>query len=226
VWHPVGPLPASVYWRRRLVVLSVLLAVAGGATWLTLVLLAARAGDSTTTAAPSSHVRVPALERIVPSPPTIVLPSPPGAAVAAAAALATPAAPVPAPGDPCTDDLIGLEVRGPGTAAVGDKPTFELVVTNVSAVPCVRPLDKGLQEVQLYDTAGTRLWGSNDCFPEVSSDLRALAPGEAVSFPVIWGGRTSEPSCSAPRGAPAPGSYTLVGRLDTKLTAPAPLTLR
>jgi hypothetical protein len=42
---------------------------------------------------------------------------------------------------------------------------------------------------------------------------------------VVWGGLTSEPSCTAPRQTPGPGGYTLVGRLDTKLTAAAPLTL-
>ena len=34
VLHPVGPLSAGVYWRRRLVVLLVLLAVLGGAGWV------------------------------------------------------------------------------------------------------------------------------------------------------------------------------------------------
>src|SRR3712207_7044077 len=31
VWHPVGALPARVYWRRRLVALTLLLALLGGA---------------------------------------------------------------------------------------------------------------------------------------------------------------------------------------------------
>ena len=34
VLHPVGTLPAAVYWRRRLVVLVLLLAVLGGGAWL------------------------------------------------------------------------------------------------------------------------------------------------------------------------------------------------
>jgi hypothetical protein len=226
VFHPVGPLPARVYWRRRLVVLIVLLAVAGGGTWLTLRLVSARADDGTTSAAgASSPVPVPALERVVPSPETVVLPRPPDQAALAAAAEAAPVVAGPAPGGPCTDDMIGVDVRSPATAAIGSKPTFELVITNVSAVPCVRALDKARQEIQLYDAAGTRRWGSNDCFPEAGDDLRTLAPGEAVSFPVVWGGLTSEPGCAAPRGTPPPGAYTLVGRLDTKLSPPAPLTL-
>jgi len=131
----------------------------------------------------------------------------------------------PVPGGPCTDDMIGLEVRTPGTAAVGSKPTFDLLVANVSAVPCVRALDKGLQELLLYDLSGNRIWGSNDCFPEASSDPRTLAPGEVVTLPVVWGGLTSEPTCTAPRSTPPPGSYLLRGRLDTKSSPDAPFML-
>ena len=131
----------------------------------------------------------------------------------------------PAAGDPCTDDMISLEVRTPPTVAPGSKPTFELLVANVSAVPCVRTLDKGLQELQLFDSAGTRVWGSNDCFPEASADTRTLAPGEVVAFPVVWGGLTSEPNCAAARSTPAVGAYALRGRLDSKTSADAPLTI-
>jgi len=116
-------------------------------------------------------------------------------------------------------------VHTPGTAAVGSKPTFELLVSNVSAVPCVRALDKGLQELQLLDSAGNRIWGSNDCFPEASADPRTLAPGETVTIPIVWGGLTSEPTCTAPRSNPPAGNYVVRGRLDTKASPDAPLTL-
>jgi hypothetical protein len=109
---------------------------------------------------------------------------------------------------------------------VGTKPTFELVVQNRSGVPCVRSLDKALQEVVLLDGRGTRLWGSNDCFPEAGPDTRTLAPGAAVSFPLVWGGLTSEPTCTAARVPPAAGAYVLRGRLDTKATPDTPITLR
>jgi hypothetical protein len=121
--------------------------------------------------------------------------------------------------------MIGLAVRAPVAVPVGDKPTFELVVTNVSAVPCLRALDKALQELVLLDSAGARLWGSNDCFPEAGTDLRTIAPGEAVSLPVVWGGQTSEPTCTAPRVPPAPGNYVVRGRLDTKVSTDAPLAI-
>jgi hypothetical protein len=121
--------------------------------------------------------------------------------------------------------MIGLAARAPATVPVGSEPTFELVVTNVSAVPCVRALDKELQELVLLDAAGHRVWGSNDCFPETAADPRTLAPGESVSLPVLWSGLTSEPTCTAPRVAPKAGSYVLRGRLDTLTGPDTPITL-
>lgn len=208
-------------------VLGLLLAVLGGAGWLAVVLLDSRNAGATATSAASeqSPVRVPALERVVPTVSSVSTPTPPEVLVAETVPPAPPAPPAPAPGDPCSDDMISLEVRTPPTAAVGSKPTFELLVANISAVPCVRILDKGLQELVLLDSAGTRIWGSNDCFPEVSADTRTLAPGEVVTFPVLWGGLTSEPTCTVARGNPAPGSYLLRGRLDTKISADVPFVL-
>ncbi|MGY1724613.1 MucR family transcriptional regulator [Blastococcus sp. SYSU DS0533] len=220
--HPVGPLPAGVYWRRRLTVLVLLLAFLGGLVWLVLALVpgsgeSGSAGSSTTAAAQTGP---PALEQVVPAisgvrtPATTAPPSEP------------PVPAGPTPGGPCTDEMLGLEVRTPGAAAVGAKPTFELVVVNTSPVPCVRTLDKQLQELVMVDAAGARVWGSNDCFPESSSDQRTLVPGEPVVFPVQWGGLTSEPTCTAPRVTPAPGSYVLRGRLDTKVSGDAPISLQ
>ncbi|MGY2074634.1 MucR family transcriptional regulator [Blastococcus sp. SYSU DS0828] len=220
--HPVGPLPAAVYWRRRLTVLVLLLAVLGGLAWLAVSLLTSSGGSgpaaaSAGGAAPSEP---PALERVVPSasgvrtPGTTPPPSEP------------PVPAGPTPGGPCTDDMLDLEVRTPGTAPVGSKPTFELVVVNSSPVPCVRRLDKQLQELVMVDADGARVWGSNDCFPESSDDERTLAPGELVVFPVVWGGLTSEPTCTAPRVTPPAGDYVLRGRLDTKVSGDAPITLQ
>jgi hypothetical protein len=221
--HPVGKLPAAVYWRRRAVLLLLVLAVLGGGAWFGAPLLVAR--GTAQAASPTTAPRpVPALERVVPSFASVATPTPPLVPTSTGAA-AVPAVPDPVAGGPCTDAMIGLEVRTPGTTAVGSKPTFDLLVSNVSAVPCVRALDKGLQELLLFDSAGNRIWGSNDCFPEASSDPRTIAPGETVTIPLVWGGLTSEPTCTAPRSAPPAGNYVVRGRLDTKVSADAPLTL-
>jgi hypothetical protein len=226
VLHPVGPLPAAVYWRRRLLVLGLVVAVLGGGGWLLVAALRDGGGSSPAAAAPTTAggepATPPALERVVPSLASVQTPTP---APETTREPAPAPAPAPEPGGPCSDDMIGLEVRTPGSAPVGGTPTFELVVTNVSPVPCVRTLDKGLQEIVLLDGAGNRLWGSNDCIPEASSDTRTLAPGESVAFPLVWSGRSSEPSCTAERTAVGPGQYLLRGRLDTKTSPDAPFAI-
>src|SRR4051794_4204907 len=159
VLHPVGPLPAAVYWRRRILVLTLLLSVLGGGGWVGYAVATGRFDDGTTTAATTSSatsVAPPALERVVPSLAGVQVPTAPSST-----ASSTPAAP-PAAGGPCTDDMIGLEVRTPGSVPVGAEPIFELVVTNTAPVACVRTLDKALQELVLLDTQGGRIWGSND----------------------------------------------------------------
>jgi hypothetical protein len=225
VLHPVGPLPAAVYWRRRLVVLLVLLVVLGGGGWLAVSLLTG-SGDTASAAGSTtpSSVGTPALDRVVPSLAGVQTPTPPPTATAPAAA-ETPAPPAQEAGAPCGDDVVALEVRTPGTVPSGSSPVFELVVTNTAAVPCTRVLDAQLQEMVLLDGAGARLWGSNDCQPGSSSDTRTLAPGEQVVFPLTWSGLTSEPTCSAARVPVGPGAYVVRARLDTKTSPDAPLQI-
>jgi hypothetical protein len=208
------------------VLLLVLLAVLGGGGWLGWALSTGRLGGASAagSATESTRTEIPELERVVPSLASVRTPTPPTSTLAAEASSPSTAA-GPSPGAPCTDEMISVTVRAPASAAVGSKPTFELVVTNTSAVPCRRALDKGLQEIVLLNTAGTRIWGSNDCFPEASSDARTLAPGEAIAFPVVWGGLTSEPTCTAARVTPGAGSYVLRGRLDTKTSADTAIRL-
>jgi hypothetical protein len=227
VLHPVGPLPAAVYWRRRVLVLALLLSVLGGGGWLGYALVTGRGWPSTAPAAATSAapIRTPALEQVLPSLASVQLPT--VALTPARTTARAGRAPAPRPAAPvaCTDDHIGLEVRTPGRVAVGAKPTFELRVANTSRTPCGRPLDKQLQELVILDAAGRRVWGSNDCFPEVSRDSRTLASGEVVTLPIVWSGLTSEPTCTAARVAPAPGAYVVRGRLDTKKTPDARLVV-
>jgi hypothetical protein len=226
VLHPVGTLPAAVYWRRRLVLLVVLLVVLGGAGWFGYALWSRHLASASAAAAVTSAANLtgtPALEQVVPSLVTLRTPSAPP--TTAPKRTSAPLAPAPKPGGPCSDAMISLAVRAPAAVVAASKPTFDLVVTNTSPVPCVRTLDKAQQELLLLDSAGHRVWGSNDCFPAASSDTRTLVPRVAVAFPVIWGGLTSEPTCAAPRTQPKPGAYVLRGRLATKTSPNVPIRL-
>jgi hypothetical protein len=231
VLHPVGPLPTAVYWRRRLLVLVGTLGVLGGGGWLGVAVASDDSGGSdpasgtVAAAGATSAAPTPALEQVLPSLAAVQVPT--AVPTTTAPTPVTTTAPAgPSAGGPCTDDMIEVDVRPESASSpVGGKPTFDLVVTNVSPVACVRALDKGLQEIVLLDAAGDRLWGSNDCFPEASSDTRTLQPGQAVVFPVLWSGLSSAPGCTADRTTPGAGSYVLRGRLDTKTSGDAAFTL-
>jgi hypothetical protein len=230
VLHPVGPLPSAVYWRRRLLVLGGTLGVLTGGGWLAVAVASGDQQPGAVVAGSTSEppATPPALEQVVPSLAAIQVPTsaPVTPAEAPGATSEQPAPPAPVAGGPCADDMITVDVRpDPASTPVGGKPTFNLVVTNVSPVACVRPMDKGLQEIVLVDGAGNRVWGSNDCFPEASSDVRTLQPGESVAFPVLWSGLGSAPGCAGERVAPPAGGYVLRGRLDTRTSADAPFTL-
>jgi hypothetical protein len=229
VLHPVGRLPARVYWRRRLVVLAVLLALLAGGGWLVIRLVDPPGEGSTAAgAAPSSRpVPTPALEQVLPSLASIRTPST-AAPTPSPGGRRTPATPTagPTPGGPCTDDMVGLAMRAPTQVRAGSTPTLEIVVRNVSEVACVRRVDGELQEVTLFDSDGDRVWGSNDCRPEPSDRRATLAPGRAVALEIVWSGRTSEPGCAAERKVPPAGVYVLRGRLDTKTTPERRMRLR
>ena len=206
--HPVGPLPAAVYWRRRALVFTLLLSLFGGGGWLGYALLTRPAGTATTvvaaSTAPLRPPPSPALDRVTPAVADVLLPPRYGR---------------------CPDAVIAVRVTAPATVPVGTPATFGLVVTNTSTSPCLRALDRGLQEVALLDAAGARVWDSNDCVPLTGSDDRTLAPRQPVSLPMRWNGLTSDPHCAAPPSAPAPGTYALRARLDTVAAPAVPLTL-
>ena len=236
--HPVGPLPATVYWRRRLLVLGCALGVLGGGGWLGASVVTGSPDGVAPMAAPADDAprATPGLEQVVPSLAAVQVPAaaPSPAPSTTPPATSPPATTPPAPGapagptagGPCSDDMIAVEVRpDPASAPVGSKPTFELVVTNVSPVACVRTVDAALQEVILVDAAGDRVWGSNDCFPETTTGQRTLQAGETVGFPVLWSGLTSAPGCAAGRTNPPAGTYVLRGRLDTEVSPDVTFTL-
>lgn len=234
VLHPVGPLPASVYWRRRAVAFA-------GVVGVLLVFWAilpggGGAGGRDTAAAvgspsPSATASVDP-DGLTASPAT----DDPGRAAdddgpATGGSTTTPAptsrqpAPKPAPA-PCTDAELRLAVSPAQPAyLVGQAPVLRLQVRNVATVSCTRDLGAALQEVVLY-RGSTRLWSSNDCYPEGQRDHELMRPGVLHTFSVTWSGLSSRPKCFGDRTRVGAGSYALVGRLGSLVSPRAPLTLR
>jgi len=296
--QPVGPLPPSVYWRRRGVAAAAAVLAFALLVWaLTAALSADGGADASAAAPPPSPTAAPpspvASLGALPAPtgsglaggppgpaltpsgaasllgpaglpgtrpqtgtgplpgtaalpgadsvsgagrpgttgPGIVLPGPPPGptpgTTATSSPPAAPAAPAAAPAPPrCADGDLRVAARTDKPRyPVGDHPLFSLVVTNTGSAPCVRDLDAARQAMAVVRKPGDGLWGSNDCSPAHTSDVRTLAPGQDAVFTVRWGGRTSEPGCSGDRAVVPPGDYQLLTRLDGTVSAPARFTL-
>jgi hypothetical protein len=188
---PVGPLPASTYWRRRLVLLLALFAV---------VLLARMAfggdGDASNKAA-------------APKPsPSVSAPSPsPSPAVVAPVAAASPAV-VPA----CGDAALQVTVVADATSyAKGAAPRFTLAVVNTGTAACRRALGPDAVELRVF-SGEDRIWSSDDCSKGTGQGVLELPPGEARQLTVQWPGKRTKPGCDTGAVA-APGTYRVSARV-------------
>jgi hypothetical protein len=232
VLHPVGPLPARVYWLRRayvaaavLVVLVLLWVVApnggGGARPDTAAAVSSATAES---GAPTSLAATPPADD--PGRAEDADPTSPGTSAASSTAPVVTARPKPAPPPVCPDRALSLQVRPEHPEfRVGSSPRILLDIRNVSSLSCLRDVGSGQQELVLM--RGTaRLWSSNDCYPEDVRDVRLLRPGAALTFGVVWSGLSSRPKCAGTRTRVGAGTYQLVARLGTLVSRPAPLVLR
>jgi hypothetical protein len=236
---PNGPLPPSVYWRRRAIAAVVLVFAVVLLAWFIGGLVAA--DDQSPVGGPASApgARTPTSARATGSARTSVPPSSPGTGDPAGSVTASPtaaqspaaptttASPPPAgPPAPCADAVLKV-VATPDAPSypVGTRPLLRLLIVNGGPVPCTRDVSRGLREISVLAQDGTRLWSSRDCYGPPEQDVRVLPAGQPVEFTVHWAGRTSAPGCPLDRRAVTAGTYQVVGRLGGLVGPPAPLTL-
>src|SRR5262249_11225780 len=130
------------------------------------------------------------------------------------------------PPRPRPDAAPPLHARpAPPAYRVGETPVLKLSVRNTGLEPCVRDVGPRQQEMLLYDGT-TRIWSSNDCYPDGGTDVRTLAPGESVSATVVWSGLSSQPGCAGARTRVRAGTYQLVARVGSATSKPAKLILQ
>jgi hypothetical protein len=229
----VGPLPAAIYWRRRLLVLGALLLIVLGIVYACTGGPGAgnQAGpgpSNTTTTAPASAT-------------TTGTPTPTPTATPTPTPFTLPAEPTgPAGGTgggeqtgPCTDGEIGLTVAASSaTLTMGQAATFTLTIENISTRTCTRDIGSEQQELQLR-LNGVIAWSSDDCGGRDSFE-EELPPEFHRSFPIEWNGYRSRtgtgeaPSCPLEPSAqakPDAGTYELVARLGSKFSTPVSVVI-
>lgn len=207
-----GPLDPAVYWRRRALVgvpiLILLLILA------TCAVKAAGSGDDDS--AKTGKDKVAAKSQPQPSPSTTPVPA--------------PAAQNPAPAQPptpCADtDLSVTAALAHQRYPTNSKLPVKISVTNTSGKACNRDVGAGQQEVLVKGSGDVRIWSSDDCVNDPTSDARTLQPNEKRTYWVTWDSRTSAPGCAAnTTGLAQPGSYQIVTRFGTKFSAPITVNL-
>ena len=222
--HPSGPQPPRVYWVRRALVLVVVLVLLLGVRWL----LGGR-GSSDPAALPDA-TKSPAASQ---SPATSPTATRSASATAKPSTTPTPtptAKPTTKPTTPaatpeCTNSQIAVTASTDAASyPVGSTPHLRMKIENTSKKACTR--DIGAAQNELVITSGSsHVWSSDDCNPGGSPQVATLAPGQSYSVAVTWLGKLSQKGCPTGQPSATQGSYKLIGRNGTVLSASAGFAL-
>ncbi|MDP9118516.1 MAG: hypothetical protein M3O28_14880 [Actinomycetota bacterium] len=208
--HPTGPLPSSVYWRRRLALLFIVLLLGGLTVWVL------RPGGSKPSASGPSVGPTPSNAALHTSAPP-ARPSTSGAATGTPASVAgsgAAKATVSAGPQRCLPANLQVSAVPAKTSYnVGDSPQLLMQVVNIGATPCVQDLADSQVELRVYN-GESRVWGSHDCEIQPGSADRTLIAGQTVRVSVAWSGLSSQPGCAGTRQRVGAGTYNLYAFLS------------
>jgi hypothetical protein len=91
--------------------------------------------------------------------------------------------------------------------APGQRPELRLTVANVSGVDC--SVDFGYESltITVANSGDERVWSSDDCTTDPSSEPVAVPAGGSATYTVTWDRRHSTPGCDGAAPAAAPDTY-------------------
>lgn len=181
---PVGDLPPEVYWRRRFMVLGIII-LAIVVTWF---LVTSPSGTQGNQAGGPQGT---------PAPTVSVSPS------------GSPAPTVDV-SRPCTDaDVTITATPNPRAFPSGTLPVFDVTISMVSLSPC--KLSTTSSGTELLITSGSdRIFSTLDCPDDATINAREfiLQPGTNDElFQVTWNRQRSAPGCTTVTATPGAGTY-------------------
>lgn len=246
VTRPRGPLPARVYWTRRILLLSVVLLLVTGVTRL----VGAPGGEQPpdpaaqpAAASPSSGGPSPAAE----PGDTPTAAAQPGEAAPTTAATERPReergrsregrkrtrpSALPTPSGPCEDSDVRVAPAMEEDPRAGGEIMLRLELTTIESPACTWQVSADSVAVRL--TSGSdRIWSSQDCPAAVPTESVVLRQRPATVVEVPWSGRRSDEECSRTTMWAEPGYYHVASAAmgsepesqQFELRSPAPVTV-
>ncbi|MDG4791348.1 hypothetical protein O7626_36570 [Micromonospora sp. WMMD1102] len=244
----VGPLPPTVYWRRRAVVLGAVLLFLVVVLYSCLNTGGPDNGKGKGADPGPSPTLTPHIDPSASGPAQSGGPDPGGPGGGAEPGGGEPSdgppddgggdtvepvgggqvPPAPPPVDnECTDqEMSVVPVPSRASAQRGQPIELRLRIKNVSGRTCNRDVGADLQE--LYIKSGARkVWSSDACSLVRSNDVRPFPPSHENEYTISWNGRESS-KCANQLAAgpyPAAGTYQLFGRLGDKHSEPVRINI-
>ncbi|GAA3535695.1 hypothetical protein [Aeromicrobium flavum] len=179
----------DVYWRRRLMLLAVVIAL----VWGVMQLVGVVRGDDTSEAGPDGPTPTPSAATT--APPT----TPPADQVAVA--IETDAA-------VCKPENVRIVPSVPGGQLAGGPVDIDLMLTSLDGTACTfRP--SATELLVVVDTQRAPIYDSSVCRAAFFDQAVAIPAGWSTVASVEWTGRGSGAGCSSSEGFAPPGTYDL-----------------
>lgn len=219
--NPAGPLPAGTYWRRRAIVLAVILAVVVGVVWA-----CTRNSDAQqkpmSAASSSSPAGLPTVPEETTSPTVTSSAAPSGSASSGSG---TPSATDSGStssspslrkknGKPiCPADDLRVSVRSNKKFySPGENPKFTVLIVNLRKSTCY--VDMGKESAWLTVISGKdRIWSNADCSDRKDESLRKFPSGDVYTSTVTWKRNRSAKGCERTNQEAKPGYYVIAAKV-------------
>lgn len=204
--NPVGPEPANVYWRRRIVVILGVLVVLGLLWWL----ISPGGSSAPTTAVSSSPTALPTLS-------ATASPSPDGSATGSPSASVS--------GAECLDsDIVVTVTTAQQSYSLGEPIEFVMKISNTGTTACKRDVGPAANTFTVT-SGGFGVWSSDACTATGDSQEEEIPVGEAFAVKGTWDGTVTANGCG-PSATPAEaGSYQVEATNGQVTSDPVGFTL-
>jgi hypothetical protein len=211
--RPVGPLPASVYWVRRALVLGAI----GLATWMVVSVLPFGKGDSD--AAPPAATptaQPPAPDRPVSTASPAAKPTPKATEPKPKKKAEPKPKPKPEPsGTPtCPDSVVRVAADAKSSTSPAGKPVLiQVSLENTASVAC--RISVSAKTLELTVTSGKdRIWTTAHCSDAINPGPFTLQPGKKRELGIVWMGERSKKGCPKGQQKSLPGYYAVTATFN------------